>query len=473
MANEEWDAWEPADPPRGFAERVVDAARREGAARSRTRRRAGIVVVATIAIAAAAAVAVVRVRTTPASGDASASGERTQIAIGDRAIAVLEPGARVAWSGDVVTQSSGNVFYRVEPGGGFRVHTAAGDVDVKGTCFRVKVHDDGTSAASPQRGPHQETAMNARDVKVGAVGVAIGAAAFVGVYEGRVALSHAKQSVELGAGESARADNTGVRPSGSIADGEKDFDAQKPANAAPADDPTMAANKNLADSVRTYKQRLEAIEAEKAKLQKDLEGAQQKLALATDASAPDKHNKFDLNDDDWKDLAKDGTVRLRFPCSRPESWNYSPKQLTKMGLAPQDGPPITNALSTSTKRTWAVIKPLCAQALGGAADVAEKVGQQACMSIVMDIDRQKIDSDEQVRQVAEIRAGMIQAPPADSMSATMKMLLALSYESKNVESDLAKSIGPDDAHRVVFGDEGGCWSNQGIGVGPRPQKQPE
>lgn len=73
------------------------------------------------------------------TGEASATARREVVIANGRGTAVLERGARVRWSGDQVVQESGEVFYRVERGGAFRVHTPAGDADVLGTCFRVAV----------------------------------------------------------------------------------------------------------------------------------------------------------------------------------------------------------------------------------------------------------------------------------------------------------------------------------------------
>src|SRR5258706_2302539 len=246
----EYDAWDPQEPPRGFAERVVAEARRDEES-AKTRKRSRAAGVAFVALFAAASVAVFFL--TPSkprvsSGNAIAA-ERREVPLGPRAVAVLEPGAELKWTGDDVTQSRGNVFYRIEPGAQFRVHTEAGDVTVKGTCFRVKVREEDMK----------------RDIKVGAAGAIVGAAVFVGVYEGKVALSRASAHVDVPAGQSARADASGVKPSGDLAHGEKLFDGAPDPES--KDDPLVTANASLADSVKLYKTRLEQIEAEKKKLQ--------------------------------------------------------------------------------------------------------------------------------------------------------------------------------------------------------------
>ncbi len=465
MDPEDLDAWEPQEPPRGFAERVAEQARRdEDVVRSRRRSmRVGIAMVATLAVAAAAVITLTPARG-PSSSSANVAGsgsataaERIEIPLGKRAIAVLEPGAEVKWNGDDISQLRGNVFYRVESGAPFRVHTSAGDVTVKGTCFRVKVRE--------------ESEMNRRDLKVGTVGAVIGVAAFVGVYEGKVVLSRANAgTVDVPAGQSARADASGVKPTGDLAQGERAFDGA-PGSDPKSDDPFAAANASLADSVRLYKGRLEQIEAEKQKLQLDLADAQKKLAAEQDGAALTPKSEYDLTQDDWKELAKRGVVKTRTPCKSPTGWDYSASSLTKLGLPPQDGPMIGKAMEASYKRVWVAIRPLCADAIHGA-DLADRLGLATCRALIFDV-AQKNDSDaaeEAIRQVAEIRAGERAMPgPNDPVNPVMRMMLAFTGETKLLEADLAQSLGPDDAHRLVFA-ETGCWDNTMNGVGSRPRK---
>ena len=173
--------WDVDEPPADFAERVVNAARHEQAgAREakgavapakdfRATRRLWLGATVALGLAASALFYVAGHQST--RGEASADGIRKEVKIGDRAVAVLEPGAAVKWNGSEVEQSRGGVFYRVERGDGFRVHTTAGDVDVQGTCFRVDLRN-------------QESEMKSRDWKVGAVGALAATAMLVAVYEG-------------------------------------------------------------------------------------------------------------------------------------------------------------------------------------------------------------------------------------------------------------------------------------------------
>lgn len=69
---------------------------------------------------------------------------RTTVDIGERGVAVAEPGAELSWSVDRqgsarVEQLRGDVFYRVDRARSFVVHTPAGNVAVIGTCFRVAI----------------------------------------------------------------------------------------------------------------------------------------------------------------------------------------------------------------------------------------------------------------------------------------------------------------------------------------------
>jgi ferric-dicitrate binding protein FerR (iron transport regulator) len=465
------EAWEPQVPPSDFAERVLTQVRAEEksaapiatssiASKSKARRWGAAGGVAGI-LALAAALAV-RVTGLPETHGEVIAKDRIEVSIGSRARAVLESGAQVKWDGDDVVQAHGDVFYRVEPGARFRVHTPAGDVEVKGTCFAVKVRGEG------QGSKVEGVDMEKRDVKSGVIGAALSALAFVAVYEGKVAVSHAGERVDLGAGEGAQVGNDGVTKSAALGEGQKTFDAKVAANAA-GDAPLAAANENLVAQVSEYRARLEAIAAQKLELEQTLKNTEQKLASKSDGSAPKTRSDFDLGADDWKELAKDGTIKYMMPCKRPGGWVASPDQLQKLALAPHDGPALQAAYAKSNERLWSTIKPLCGQAIGSV-DVAEKVGMSTCIHLVLDLAqaKEKDAANEAMRQVAEIRAGMRPMPAAnDGMSPVTKMFLVLTGEMKSFEGDLAQSLGPDEAHRVAYA-EGMCMGQSTFG-GPGPR----
>jgi len=99
---------------------------------------------------------------------------------------VLEAGAEIAWqviaTGDAaVEQQRGDVFYRVEHGGAFRVATPLGDAEVTGTSFRVVLS-----------GPEAPG-----EAVLAPTGLAIT------VYEGRVEMSNALGRTTVTAGATA------------------------------------------------------------------------------------------------------------------------------------------------------------------------------------------------------------------------------------------------------------------------------
>jgi hypothetical protein len=430
-------AWPEEAPPAGFADRVLARVTAEREAERKPRARTWAFAGAGAATLALAAALLLQVGGPPARGEAIAK-ERVEVALGKRALAVLEPGASVRWNGDDVEQTRGDVFYRVEPGARFTVHTPAGDVEVKGTCFAVKVRPD----------------MVKRDVKAGGVGAALTALAFVAVYEGKVAVSHASERVDLRAGESAQAGEGGVKRTGALAAGEKAFEASA-AQAEESADSTAVANRDLVKQIGEYRSRLEAILSQKSDLETKLKKSEERLAAAHDGGPSVVKPDFDLSPDDWKELAKDGTIKYQMPCLRKEPWTPSTDKLNALGLAPQDAVTLHNAYADSNKRVWASVKPLCAAAVGSP-ELAEKIGPDTCIFLILDIEREKNSGavDAARKQVGEIRAGLRPMPgPNDRLNPVAQMFLAITGETKSFENELAQSFGPEEAHRLVYSGE--------------------
>ena len=252
--------------------------------------------------------------------------------------------------------------------------------------------------------------------------------------------------------------------------GEKAFEANAVA-AAETDDATGAANRDLVRQVGEYRSRLEAIVAQKGELETKLKASEQRLAAAQDGgpSGPLKHD-FDLSADDWKELAKDGTIKYHMPCLKKEPWSPSPEKLNALGLAPQDAATLRNAYADSNKRVWATVKPLCAQAVGSP-DLAEKIGADTCIFLVLDIEREKNGDavDAARKAVGEIRAGARAMPgPNEKVNPVEQMFLGITSESKNFESDLAQSFGPEEAHRLTYSSD--LCMHQSTFGGSRPKK---
>lgn len=457
----DFDAWEPEPVPEGFADRVVEA---ELVRRASARRRAKVVALASaLSLAAAAGVALWVSRAEPA-GEFVAR-ERIEAELSGRAVAVLEKGAHVRFRGARVEQLAGDVFYRVERGAPYRVVTAAGEAEVLGTCFRVSMDEQNDA----QKAGEEEGDMRASVGKI-AAGAAVGALVTVGVYEGRVRVSSAGESRTLSAGESAEL-RRGLPTHGTGAKRADEARADAPPPAASETEKAYAeANKNLVENIQLLNRKITAAEEQKQKLERELHTAQELLAAQTPGQKP-KHSEFDLSQDDWKTLAETGTVKFRVPCQRKPDWQPKAETLQELGLSPDDGGVLKQAYLRSNDRLWKEIKPLCTALVGNDA-VAEKIGRDTCTHLVVDMsrDRDAEATNEAMRQVGEIKAGM-RPWPSDPEQAhpVVRLFLALTSEMKSFEGDLAESMGPEQAHRVAFSDSL-CAGRSTFG-GPGPRKK--
>lgn len=423
---------------------------------TRVRRLRAAGVVAALAVAAALLVTVRAGRDAKdRTGDITAEA-RLEIAIGTRARAVLEKDAHVVWAteGDV-SQTEGSVFYRVEPGTAFRVHTPVGDVVVRGTCLRVKVRGSGA------------TVMKTRDIKTTAAGALVTAAMFVAVYEGKVGVSRAGQTVELEAGEAAVVRAGELRKENDASLAERAFD-DRTYDDVLALDAVEGANRNLVASVSEYRARLERMAVERRALEQQLARANERLGQGGDGGDA-SHAKTEISEDEWKELAKNGTVKMRIPCNWKGGWTPPPAKLDELGLAPADGAVIRDASNRLYESTWQQIRPVCEKVAGP--EIAEKLGVDGCPSFVFNYLKgvDKESAMEGMRRVSEMRAGVRPTPPLNDpqLSAVEKILLVLTGEQKAFEMDLAQSLGPEEAHRIVTSESLCSWSSTWNGAGPR------
>lgn len=475
-------AWPAQAPPEEFADRVMARLDRKGAssppqASPKSTRaapaplRSRIVVIAGAIAAAAIATLVWRVASDHGldSGHAIAR-DRETVQIGDRVTAVLEAGSDVSWDGSSIAQEAGDVFFRVEraqTGAPVEIRTPSGTIQVRGTCFRVRVWPAAENADGQAHQP-EVIEMEKKEWRAALLGATVTGATLVGVYEGKVLASSGSGELELGAGESAALTKTGAF--GLSADEEREA-AERLGETPASSDPAMRANANLVDEVRGYKRRLDGLEREKAFLERDLHMAQQKLASATDGAAPKLGSEFDLSQEDWAELAKTGTIKFRMPCYRSKPYTPTPDALNALGLAPQDGPVVADAYARSNERIWNAIRPICAKTAGSEA-LADKLGLNTCTHMIVNVahseDREA--ASEAMRQVGEIRAGQRPPPrPGEPMHPVAQTFWELTGENARFEADLAAQLGPDDAHRVAFSDEL-CQAASTFG-GPGPRKK--
>jgi len=399
--------WEAQEPSADFAGRVVAAAKRE----ARPGRARSYVIGGAIVAAAAAALIVVANRSgesAPSRGDVTAS-ERVEVSIGNRAVAVLEPGAHVHWQGDRVEQDRGDVFYRVDRGAPFHVDTPRAEATVLGTSFRISVNE-------------QENVMKRRDVATGAIGAVAAAVVVVGVYEGKVRVSHAEQAVTLRAGESAVADERGVRVGGvAVAK------------------PTDPSGTGSARTEAQLRQELADLKAREAQLE-------QELTTAYDAVGK---SAYDLTPEDWAKLAERGEFKYQYPCFQKGGFRPSEEQLAKLGLEPSAADAIQKAYVSSSKRFLDEMRPICAQVTGKTGD---EVDLSDCIPKLFQAIYTGSGGFKAVfKQVDEIRAG--KRPEADATTPEMKMLLVFSGGMAPFEAELAKTFGADEAHRLAYSDE--------------------
>ena len=231
---------------------------------------------------------------------------------------------------------------------------------------------------------------------------------------------------------------------------------------ADGDEAWRSANANLAQTVKLTQERLEQNEVEKKALEKELKAAKAKLAAAEGDGAPPR-NEFDLTQDDWRELAKSGTVKARYPCRLDPEWHLGPDQATALGLSPGDAAAVETAYMNEEGRIASAIQPGCAKTLGNA-ELARRLGAQVCTAIISDASK---DSQPDLQLVADIRAGNVALPPADQLDPYATMLLAQSGSMQALQADLAKTFGPEEAKRLAFADELGSCSVRSEGRPPK------
>ncbi|MEZ4367735.1 MAG: hypothetical protein R2939_15880 [Kofleriaceae bacterium] len=380
----------------------------------------------------------------PAStGEVEATGRRS-IAVGTRAVAVAEAGAALRWqvaaAGAEVEQRTGDVFYRVERGGAFVVHTPAGDVRVTGTCFRVELLPGGDALT-------QEADVSKKQAVIGgAVGAALAAAAVVSVYEGGVVVANphgsqaasAGQRVVIGADGAPVLDGSGVEASGAVAVGGLAREALLAQNAA-------------------QRQQIASLTAEVARLREG--GASGgptggPRRMGRDADDGDGRPWFDPSPELLAQMAAECHVRFDLPpMMETEPFQVPARRADSLGVTADELTAINAALA-DVHRAWATqVRALYLEATGDAAG-ADALSPQAMSQEIQD----KSPPGEEVairRRIAQERAGLA-TPPAD-LSRTQpieRYLRGLASLGDRAEQALASAIGPERARALRADDQG-------------------
>jgi hypothetical protein len=223
------------------------------------------------------------------------------------------------------------------------------------------------------------------------------------------------------------------------------------------------ANANLVETVRRTEERLQTNEREKEDLQRQLHAAQTQLAAST-GDGGTKRNEFDLTPDDWKELAKTGTVKSRYPCSFEGNWHLDPRQVDALGLSPADAATLERSYLDEEDRIAGIAQAGCAKVLGNA-ELARRLGPKVCSTVVTDALK---DPHPDLQLVADVEAGNVPRPDAEHLDPLASLLLAQADSMRLLQADLAKTFGPDEARRLAFSDELGSCS--GTWGGPPPKR---
>jgi len=429
------EAWSVPDPPDGFADRVVQAMAAPAPAERPPRARHWRWVA--VAAAAVAAVTLWQVRwhrdTGGATGSAAPAG-RQSIALGARGVAVAEAGSSLSWTidgrGAAIAQSAGDVFYRVEHGGPFRVETPHGTVRVTGTCFRVEV----------------ETMKKPRWRDVAAAG--IGAALVVTVYEGSVLFAG-----KDGGGETrvAAGQKLVAGPDGSklVVDGEQAPAAEE---MPPAPEATASREELLQ---RDAQQRAEIAQL-RAKVREMASGAGGPGGdlgdLEHDASG---RPWFDPSKDELVRFAKECRVRYDLPpVMGTEPFTVGPRMADKMGLTADETAAMNRVIASVHAYYLGELRKLYMEVVGDASR-ADELSPEALWSELRD--KSPPGEEERANQkIAQERAGLAQ-PPANlsGLSAVERGMRLQAGLGDRTERELGAALGPERARAMR--EKNGGW----------------
>jgi hypothetical protein len=418
-------SWATSEPPAGFVDRVVAAARGQAPPRPTRRRRP---LAAVIAAVVAAAASLILLRGSAGSPDEGARvvQQRDTIPLGRRGVAVAEAGAELTWaisaSGAAeVHQTRGDVFYRVERGGPFVVETPHGRVIVTGTCFRVEVLDMTVS---------RQTWIG------GVVGAAVAATVVIAVYEGRVRVVNARGQADARAGERI-ALGTGVAPA--RLDGSAALPGVVAAEPPPPDSATVA------ELLRRDQSHRGEIALLRARLR----------ALETGATAPEappiaEHRTgsrkiIDFSPDELAAMAKNCEIRFDLPGYGIEPHLMTDRVASADNLSTDERAIYDQTVREENAQHMAALHALYQELVGGD---SENLDAGALAGEIM---HKSPSSDVQAarKRLAEERAGLA-APPADTrnQSVVERLFRLQSTAGDTLERLIAAKLGPDKAHQI-------------------------
>jgi hypothetical protein len=401
-------------PPESFSERVQRARVLE------PKRRVGMLA----ALAACAALLAVGlfVRTGRERSGSVQATLRQSIDLGSRGVAVLEAGADLQWRvvrGEAeIEQRAGSVFYRVERGGAFRVHTRAGTVAVRGTCFTVEV---------------EEMRLGTQGFVGAGVGAALATAVLVTVHEGHVSFANERGELQLAAGGRARAE-AGSAPKISHA-------TSTPTE--PATDATLAALDHEA-----LAQRASAQQAELATLRARVHALENAESATNEAPKHAEQAAFlHPSPEELNQLARECKLRWDEPYVGLQPKVIGPDRIAELGITDEERQAMNRLNADYNGKSLAELRALYVELTGDSAG-ADQLGPGA---LIEEIDEKSPRPDVQAayEKLARERAGLQSAPTDARGSSVIERLMRLRTSAGDrYERALGAAIGPDLAKRM-------------------------
>jgi hypothetical protein len=211
----------------------------------------------------------------------------------------------------------------------------------------------------------------------------------------------------------------------------------------------MLANANLSQSLSECSHQLALVTEENVRLEQQLETERNAAADAGKSALARRIARRDLSLDDWKQLARTGTVKYVLPCA---SFNPSPETIDGLGLEARDIPVVRDAFVAARAVAWGQVRPLCASAVGSL-NAADRLGLEACPQLILSSEKTRNPNaaDVAMRAVAATRAGLSNPsalPAGDPVAATFYALTAV---AKDAENHIGAQLGPDEAQVAVYG----------------------
>ncbi len=420
--------WATSDPPAGFVDRVIAAARQDQVvpAPSRRRRPVAAVVVAVVTVIASVTASVVLLGGggSPEEG-ARVVWDRETITFGRRGVAVAEAGTELTWTLSAtgsaeVHQTRGDVFYRVEKGGPFVVETPYGRIIVRGTCFRVEVLDMSVS----------------RQAWIsGAVGAALAATIVIAVYEGQIRVVNARGQADARAGEQI-----------ALGAGSAPVKLASPATVT-ALEPPPPGSATLQELLRRDQSHRGEIALLRARLGTLENAAASPEAPATSDHRAGKRKIVDLSREELAAMAKDCEIRFDIPGYGIEPRLMTDKMAQAANLSADDRAVYDQTVRKENDPYMATLRALYQELAGDPGDNLD------ARSLYMEILHKSPSADYEAarKQLAEERAGLV-APPADPFGRTRsvveRMLRLQATAGNTLEQLLAAELGPDKAHQI-------------------------